>query len=685
MQNFVIIGFTLAATANLILLVLTRTIWRSRFGGLNLSFLLLANLLWALGAVLWHTEGGAAPWLFYMLAEILRDGLLLVLLIRLLNFVSNTQGQEALVSYPIKLVIGGVVTALTVMRIAQVGIESYGGTLERPIYIALLLLALIALMFTEKLYRYTRAEQRWAIKFLCLALAIVPLNDFYFYSEAVLVNRLNPTVEASRGFIATIAIPLLAISLARNPSWSSEMFISRHLVLRSFTIIFAGIYLLMMAAVGYWLRATNSEWGASLQLVFLAVAIILMVLALSSGRFQSQVKIFFNKHFFSSQFDYRSEWLRFNQTLGDAQAGRNFHEHAIRAMAEIVDSPGGRLWGRIANGRRTYLDHWSLTPESRAAMVLPDSLLRFLDDTHWVVDLDEFRDYPERYEGLELSGELLDNRQLWLVIPLVRLNKVEGVVTLAQPRARREIIWEDRDLLKAAGEQLASYLALYDATMNLLDNRQFDAYNRLAAFVVHDLKNVSAQLSLIATNADKYRDNPQFIEDSFDTVGNAVTRLETMVKRFGKEQDNRQVETSGPLVPIINELQESLRGELPELVVSSSIPDVDVIGDPEQLLSILTHLVQNAQEASEKPSVVELSAVAMQDEVVIKIKDSGRGMSQDFVRNRLFRPFDTTKGNAGMGIGVYQSRQTLREFGGDLTLWSKENEGTEVLVTLINN
>ena len=119
---------------------------------------------------------------------------------------------------------------------------------------------------------------------------------------------------------------------------------------------------------------------------------------------------------------------------------------------------------------------------------------------------------PEKYSAITLPQWLQAIPKAWLVVPLIQHRKLFGFVVLAQPRSRVKLNWEVSDLLKVAGNQAASYLAQHEAANALLVARQFESFNRMSTFVVHDLKNLVSQLSLLLSNAEKHKKNPEFQE-----------------------------------------------------------------------------------------------------------------------------------------------------------------------------
>jgi putative PEP-CTERM system histidine kinase len=221
------------------------------------------------------------------------------------------------------------------------------------------------------------------------------------------------------------------------------------------------------------------------------------------------------------------------------------------------------------------------------------------------------------------------------------------------------------------------------ALEQLTAQRQFEAYNKLSAFVMHDLKNLLAQQALLVDNARRFRDRPEFMADVISTVDNGVQRMRRLLRQLGEgarvAQDQR-VELNKLLLRAVSACSEG--GKVPCAFVDSPAL-LWVRANPEQLTSVVSHVIQNAQEASPAGVAVEIKLAETTDgRAVVEIRDSGAGMSEEFIRRRLFRPFDSTKGSSGMGIGAYQAREVVRGLGGELAVASAEGKGTLVTLTL---
>lgn len=104
--------------------------------------------------------------------------------------------------------------------------------------------------------------------------------------------------------------------------------------------------------------------------------------------------------------------------------------------------------------------------------------------------------------------------------------------------------------------------------------------------------------------------------------------------------------------------------------------------DEEQFFSVINHLLQNAQEATSADGWIKVNVDVHQHKIQVTVSDSGCGMSEEFIKTRLFKPFDTTKGNAGMGIGVFEAKQFFESVGGSLQVESIVGQGTKMIISL---
>ncbi len=553
------------------------------------------------------------------------------------------------------------------------------GSERRGEYATRLGLAIAGLVYVEQLFRVIHPNSRWGVKPLIVALGATFAFDIVMFADGLLLGRLDADIWIARAVAYALVIPFIAIATARNSGWTIDMHLSRGAVFHSTALVVSGGFLLAVAGAGYVVRYFGGEWGRVLQIELLFAATVLAALVATSGRFRSRLKVFISKHFFSYRYDYRHEWQRFTGTLSADGAILRSGERAIQALADLVESPAGVLW--ISDEREGYRPWARLNmPPVDISFARNAPLPAFLAQTGWIVDLDELAAHPDRYPELARPGSLQSLPDAWLVVPLSTDSQLVGFVVLLQPRTKIDVDWEVRDLLKLAAHAAAAYLQQHNASEALLEARKFDAFNRMSAFVVHDLKNLVAQLSLMLRNAEKHRDNPEFQRDMLDTVAHVVTRMNGLMLQL--HTGATPVENARPveLAPIVQRVCASKAIGKRRLELDAK-RGVHALGHADRLEHVIGHLVQNALDATAADGEVRVSVGRHEGYALVEVVDTGVGMSAEFQRERLFKPFETTKAS-GMGIGVYESQQYVAGLGGRIVVQSSEGAGTRIRVLM---
>lgn len=543
-----------------------------------------------------------------------------------------------------------------------------------------LAMPVLGLMLVEQLFRAVSDDSAWNIKPLCLGLAGQFIFDIYLFSDALMFNKVDTDALTIRGFVHAMTIPLLVIASLRSRDWTAKIRLSQKAAFHSATLLIAGIYLLFMAGVGYYVRYFGGNWGSALQLALLCAAILGLGILVVSGAIRAKIRVLVGKHFFSYRYDYREEWLRFTQTLSAQDSPQGMGQQVIRGLANMVESPAGGLWLQ-EGGQECYRQtaRWNI-PASEAEEALDSLLSSFLLSSRWVINLEEYRSYPGRYGNLAIPLWLSEIPNAWLVIPLMVGNQMNGFVVLASSRTRIDVNWEVNDLLRTAGCQAAGFLAKMQATEALLEARKFDAFNKMSAFVVHDLKNIVTQLALMLKNAERHRDNPEFQEDMLMTVDHSVERMRQLMMQLREGATPPGTACGVNLPDVIQRIQKEKmdQGRSVELRLQDRLA---TRGHEDRLERVIGHLVQNALDATDPTGNVWVSLEKRGDRAALEVGDSGHGMSPDFIRERLFKPFQSTK-QAGMGIGAYESSLYIRELGGEMLVDSEPNKGTRITMIL---
>lgn len=319
-------------------------------------------------------------------------------------------------------------------------------------------------------------------------------------------------------------------------------------------------------------------------------------------------------------------------------------------------------------------------PVSLATEESDSTLCTFLSDSGWVVNLEEYRSSPGRYAHLVLPAWLIEMPNAWLIVPLAAGNEMIGFVILATARTQIDINWEVNDLLKTAGRQAGAFLGQMQATEALLEARKFDAFNRMSAFVVHDLKNIVSQLSLMLKNAERHRDNPEFQKDMQMTVEHAVERMRLLMMQLRDGTTPVNSSRGVDLSDVIRRIRTAKMGQGRDFEIELT-DKLTAQGHEDRVERVIGHVVQNAIDATENGGQVWVKLVRQGNFALVEVGDNGQGMTPEFVRERLFKPFQTTK-QAGMGIGAYESFQYVHELGGKISVDSAINVGTQVSLLL---
>jgi putative PEP-CTERM system histidine kinase len=673
-------SYLVAFLAYAILTTLLVFSWRGRALGGFIIAASAATAAWS-GILMVGALFGSISFGAHAGAELLRDAAWCLFLIKVTGKASGDEGAvraKAGLYTVFGIVLVLVSGALFLLPLASEYFRVSNERVNEAILATWIIVAICGLILVEQIFRNASTDERWAIKYLCIGVGGLFAYDFYMYSHALLFRQLDPVLWSARGIANAVAVPLIAASVARNPRYAIDIHVSRDVIFHSATVIGTGVYLLVMAFIGYYIRLYEGEWSRLLQTVFFFGAGLLLVVILFSGNIRSRLRVLLSKHFFSFKYDYRQEWLNFTNSL--AVSGEYIPERIIRAIAAMIHSPGGYLWEKEGDAFR-LLERWNCPEPDAMDNSKLASLGSFLSKTNWIVDLDEYSRDPGRYRDLELPGWLCAIPNAWLIIPLPHKTDVLGFVLIKRSDTVKGINWEDRDLLKLAGRQAASHLAQYQADQALLRARQFEAFNRLSAYVVHDLKNILAQQSLIVSNAEKHKHKPEFVDDVIHTIKNSVDRMTRLMEQMrGELRGSRPRDID--LVALLSEIVGKYARHQPAPVLEGGPDTVFVYADPDQLGNVFGHIVQNAIEATDKSGQVRVVVGLDDARVLVSVEDTGCGMDEEFIRERLFKPFDSTKGLTGMGIGAFESRDYIRSLGGDILVRSTPGQGTVFTVSL---
>src|SRR5690554_2670013 len=676
LRDFSLISYGSAAAVFALLSVFVATRYLRRDIDRGLFVAALVTTIWA-GALVAQNIWGQPGFLDRYLLELLRDTAWILLLFAMLR----TAFKQGRLVGQLKKVLG-VATFVLILTLLSLGAIEYILSVSivdgKTMLVGQIALSLLGLPLVEQIWRNSPAFGRSSLKYLCIGIATLFAFDFFMYSDALLFGKVSESFWNARGFVNAALMPLFAINVINTRKQPVDFQLSRSAVFHASALLFAAGYLLVLAGGGYYVRAFGGEWGEALQVLFITISIAFLVTLLMSRRVRARLMVFISQNFFDYKYDYREEWLKMTRELANLSNDPPLPERVIRILAGLVESNAGAIWLRDEQADYTLKASVNMATPKYTMIDQDTDLVLFFREQEWIIDLREYQEDPIRYDLLEMPDTIQNTPDAWLLIPLYLGNELYGIALVGKPYAHVELNWENFDLIKVVARQAYNLLAQTDAQNRLSRAMQFEAVNKASAFMIHDLKTLIAQLSLLVKNAPKHRDNPAFIDDMIATTDHAVRKMSNLVDHIRKPHTtpDQVTDTSLDLTGLLEELIEhnSRRSPAPRLMGNPA--PIMVRADKEQLRSVLGHLIQNAQDATPPDGEITINLKPARGNVVMFIQDTGCGMTEEFIHTQLFKPFASTKGLTGMGIGAYQAQEYIRELGGNIDVTSEPGVGS---------
>ncbi len=531
------------------------------------------------------------------------------------------------------------------------------------------------LVLVHQLYMAWPLRDRGRIGLLLGALAAMWTYDLNLYAIGYFFRDRMDELYALRGMMMALLAPIIAISLRDETPGRIQL--SRTLAFQSLSVAAMALYVIVLTAAAVLIELIAGPYARVIEIsavFFLAVTALVL---LPSPRMRALWKVQVAKHFFQHRYDYRTEWMRFGETIG--RPGDNapaLGERVAKAVADITDSPGAMLLLRGESGELAFETHWNWETGLSETLSLTPAIAARLEQTGWIVDIDAVR---EDSDALRLPEWIKIDGRGWALVPLNHFGRLIGAILLARPPIDRRLDWEDFDMLRAAGRQAATYISEAQGQQALDDAQRFDEFNRRFAFIMHDVKNLVSQLSLLARNAERHADNPEFRADMVLTLKESVGKMNDMLARLSQHNKGRAEEPRPMMLRPLAEQVARTRARQRIVHVAGDAPPA--MADPVRMEQILTHLLQNAIDASADDSPVEFRLSAQGGSAMVEVIDRGIGMTAEFVRRELFKPFSSSKAG-GFGIGAFEARALAQAMGGRIDVESKPGVGSRFILCL---
>ena len=545
------------------------------------------------------------------------------------------------------------------------------GPLGRVLYVALLLGLALVLAQLESVFRASRDPFRYRVKFVIVGLAALSGFELYIAAQTLLLGAWSLRHAVVGGFVTLVAVAIVAFGLGRMrlARTLDRVTVTPQMVYGSFTLLAVGLYLLGIGLLGEALRlfGRGLDVGTTELAVFLLTTVL--VVGLSSRATRARLRDFVSRNFLRSRYDYRTKWLEVTDALGSADGVEEILDRLLHLLSRTFGTGRLSVWLLFdADGR--FHQVRSVNVEAPPPPLAPDHpVVGALDAADGAVELDDAGAGDPFFAGTHAA----------LGVPLRGAGELLGFVALGAATARSGYDLDDRDLLRAIAHQAGVLLAQAQLAEERQASADLDALHRFTAFYLHDFKNLIARLSLVAQNAAKHGDDPEFRAQAMGTVGRTAEQMSELVARLSRRSPDHGRVAEIDVAELVEGTIASLGPEFGARLAPPAGPAGHVLAVPDQLQQVVLNLLLNARQASGDAGV-DVSVDGVGGRVRLAVVDHGPGIPPERLRT-LFRPFRSEK-PGGLGIGLFESKRIVESYGGSLRVDRGAERGTRVVVEL---
>jgi putative PEP-CTERM system histidine kinase len=549
-----------------------------------------------------------------------------------------------------------------------------------------LLGAVLVLMNLERTYRAAVGTMLWRIKFMILGLGVIFAVRAYVSSQVLLFHVLDLSLQSVTAAAMILGGVLILRSLLRAGHFNTDVYPSLSALHNSLTILLAGVYLLIVGVFAKMVAFLGGDAGFMVKAFVLLIAIVLLAVVLLSDRVRVQTRRFVSRHFQRPLYDYRSVWRRFTEETAACVKPAELCQAAVKLVADIFQALSVTIW--LMDDKRENLVFATSTflSGTKAEDLKPQNaetleVLRALEKHSDPVDLDAVQEswadvlrrcHPDEFRK---GGHRI-------CVPMMSGGEIQGLIILGDRVSAAGFSWQDFDLLKCVADQVAAGLLNAQLSQRLLQAKEMEAFQTMASFFVHDLKNTTSTLNLMLNNLPVHFNDPEFRADALRGIAKTVTNINRLIGRLSQLRHELQIK------PVESDLNEVVAKALAGWEESAGVSLLKNLGplpkislDPEQMVKVVTNLVLNAREAVLPAGEVRIETIRANDWAVLTVSDNGCGMAPEFLSRSLFRPFQTTKKN-GLGIGLFQSKMIVEAHQGRVQVESQPGQGTTFRISL---
>ena len=546
---------------------------------------------------------------------------------------------------------------------------------------AILTTSIIFMWIMENIMRSSTDEQRRILKYPALGIIALGVSFMLMAVYHLSMMRANQDLLILCSLISLVGITFVICFSIRFKLFDLDIFVSRYVVYHSITFMSIGAYLF---GIGIFILGVE-RLGIRLSFVVMGFLVfsVLFTLAflLISKEAKAHLKFFINTHFFANKYDYRKEWGELSGYLSIAYNEKQIIHVSAQVILDSMYITELAIWLRDGNVFRCAYAIPSLMnqqiPEEENLIEYLRKNLYFLRKTSRVPG------DPLWEKITSAKSDFLQKNRIELAASMMVENKLIGFIAVGKENPGTPYGRDDIDLLTAIASQSSAALMSARFAQELVMNKELDTFNRMSSYVLHDLKNAAGNLSLILQNAPSHMDNADFRNDMLETISQTLGRIDKVMTRLGAApKKGEQSRETVSLELFFENLLSKLSPRLSDIAVVKSIEkELEVTTDPDMLERALENLLINATEAVQNNGRISIQCVRCANRATIIIEDNGTGMTEDFMRDRMFKPFQTTKKH-GTGLGLWQVKNIVDQLGGTIDIESDLTEGTRVTVTI---
>jgi len=541
-------------------------------------------------------------------------------------------------------------------------------------YLALMACLVTALFHLERTLVSLPRLERLRVKLEIVGVGLIMVMLGIYYSQALFYRSLDMNLVPVRSLVLAIGVLLIGASRLRG-GVVARVRVSRDMAYRSLVLLAISLYLVGIGLLGEGMRYLDV---AMQRAMFVSVAVLsglAVVLVLLSEKLRRKAKVFLHKHFYRHRYDYRKEWRRFTGHLSSARTIEALQQGILSFYCDTFACGVAALYLRDnEQGDYRFAAGYQVDVDKLAQLFAQNSpFAAFLTDRDWVFNVAD--DNPA-----DLNEVLLfcQEHEFTLAVPLLFEKSLEGFIFLGRPtNPNEQLNYEDFDLMKMLARQATSTLLSLKLSAQLSSAQEMAAMGRVSTFVIHDLKNLASNLALVTENAADYLDDPDFQRDMLETLSGTVGSMKELIARLRNVVTPKELALAPTDLLQLAEQGVRLAGGLRVAVTGEP---VNTQVDAGEIQKVVQNLLINAREASGREELIGLE-VGQAGAAYLRVSDLGCGMSEEFIRERLFQPFQTTKTN-GFGIGLYQCKNIVEAHGGRIEVLSRVGEGTTFTVWL---